>query len=53
LEAKKTDSKGTVIWTWDVKTAGFEAGSWKVTATSSLNGQTKSANDLQNLEVQP
>ena len=53
LESKKANSSGTVIWNWDIKSAGFVVGSWKITATTSLNGQSKSTTDLQNLEVQP
>lgn len=52
LEAKTADANGSVIWNWDIKTAGVTTGTWKITATSSLNGQTKSATDAQNLEVQ-
>lgn len=53
LEAKTADANGTVIWNWDVKTAGFTPGSWKITATASANGQSKSAADAQDLVVQP
>ncbi|HEU4984308.1 MAG TPA: hypothetical protein VFT58_01600 [Nitrososphaera sp.] len=53
LESLQTDGSGTVIWQWDVKSAGFIPGTWTVTATATLNGQTKSADDLQPLEVQP
>lgn len=53
LESKKVDNSGTVIWQWDVEDAGFVAGTWQVTATATLNGQTKSTTDLQNLEVLP
>jgi hypothetical protein len=53
LDAKTADNAGSVIWSWDVKDAGFASGSWKITAVTSLNGQTKSTNDSLNLEVQP
>lgn len=53
LESLQTDNSGTVIWQWDVKSAGFIPGTWTVTATATLNGQTKSTDDLQPLEVQP
>ncbi len=53
LEAKQADSNGAVIWNWDVKTAGFTVGSWKITAVATLKGQTKSASDALNLEIQP
>lgn len=53
LESLQTDSSGTAIWHWDVKSAGFIPGTWVITATATLNGQTKSLQDLQSLEVQP
>ncbi len=51
LEAKTADSNGNVIWNWDTKDAGFTSGSWTITATATLNGQSLSAQDTQNLEV--
>lgn len=53
LDTKKVGSDGAAVWSWDIKNAGFVAGTWQITATSSLNGQTKSTADIQNLEVQP
>lgn len=53
LESLQTDSSGTAIWNWDIKSAGFIPGTWTITANASLNGQTKGADDLQPLEVQP
>lgn len=53
LESKKANSNGAIIWSWDIDDAGFVEGSWKITATATLDGQTKSTSDIQNLEVQP
>ena len=53
LEAQVADTNGVAYWTWDVKDAGFSAGSWKVSAVAMLNGQTKTADDVIPLEVQP
>lgn len=52
LAAKLTDSNGSVIWNWDVSNAGLASGSWKITAVATLNGQTKTTDDPQNLEIQ-
>jgi len=53
LDTQTADPNGATYWTWDVKQAGFDAGSWQITAIASLNGQTKTANDALTLEVQP
>lgn len=53
LEAQVTDPNGAVYWTWDVKQSGFTQGSWQITAIASLDGQTKTVNDVLLLEVQP
>lgn len=53
LESKVADSKGAVYWDWDVKEAGFTVGTWKITATASLNGQTKTTSDSMDLMVVP
>jgi len=52
LDAQTTGKDGGAIWYWDVKSAGLEAGSWKVTAVATLNGQTQTADDGLALEVQ-
>ena len=52
LDTKVADGNGAIIWNWDVKSAGFSAGSWKITAIATLNGQTKSASDSLSLVVQ-
>lgn len=53
LDSKKTDDTGAVVWNWNLNEAGFIPGSWQITATASLNGQSKSTTDIQKLEVQP
>jgi len=53
LDAKVADSSGSAFWEWNVKDAGFTAGSWQITAVATLNGQTKSTTDQINLEVSP
>jgi hypothetical protein len=53
LEAQTTDSQGFAYWTWDINSAGLAEGSWTITATAMLNGQTKSANDPIELVVKP
>ncbi len=53
LESQKTDANGAAVWNWNISDSGFTTGTWKVTAVATLNGQTKSVDDLINLEVQP
>jgi len=53
LPAQKTDGSGATYWNWDVKQAGFTAGTWKIKVIATLNGQTRTAEDVQNLEVGP
>ena len=53
LASQKTDSSGATFWTWDVKQAGFSTGTWKIKVIASINGQTSTENDAQNLEVGP
>lgn len=53
LDAETTDVNGFAYWTWDINSAGLTEGSWTITVTASLNGQTKSAQDPIDLVVQP
>jgi hypothetical protein len=53
LDAQVANSSGAVFWNWDVKDAGFTMGTWKITAVATLSGQTQTADDPINLEVQP
>lgn len=53
LDSTPTDRGGAAYWSWDIKSLGLSVGSWKVTATTTLNGQTATASDTQTLDVQP
>jgi hypothetical protein len=52
LPAKIVDSNGSVIWGWTPSQIGLSSGSWKITATATLNGQPVSTDDQIPLEVQ-
>ena len=49
LKPQITDSNGTTIWNWDAAT--FPSGTWQVTATAALNGQTKTVADATPLTI--
>ena len=51
LPAQKTDNSGSAYWTWDISSAGLTVGSWSISATATLNGQSKAAYDSLKLEV--
>ena len=53
LADKVLDGNGTNYWNWTLQDIGLTAGPWKVTATASLNGQTKTSVDATLLIVQP
>jgi hypothetical protein len=56
LDAQVVDSTGAAYWSWDVNDAkgvGLTTGSWKVSAVATLDGQTKTSNDVIPLEIQP
>jgi hypothetical protein len=53
LAAQTTDNNGATYWNWDVKDAGFTEGTWQITVTADINGQSKTATDSQDLVVQP
>jgi hypothetical protein len=53
LPAQKTDISGSTSWSWDVKTAGFHTGVWKLVAIATLDNQSKSTPDGFTFEVQP
>lgn len=53
LDTRIADSTGSVIWSWDIKQAGFSQGRWTITAVATLNGLSKSTTDNLSLEVQP
>ena len=52
LPAQTTDNTGAAYWSWNINDAGLSSGTWKITAIATLNGQTSSASDSANLEVQ-
>jgi len=52
LPSQTVDSGGSTYWTnWKLQDVGLTAGSWKVNAIASLNGQTKTASDAMSLVV--
>lgn len=51
LRSETTDAGGSAYWDWSVQDIDLTAGSWKITATATLNGQTKSATDPLELKV--
>jgi hypothetical protein len=53
LEAGSADSGGAVYWSWHLQDLSLTAGSWTVTATATLNGQSSTATDPQQLVVSP
>lgn len=53
LPVETADSNGTVYWSWNVNTSGFTTGKWQITAVATMNGQSVSANDELDLNVQP
>lgn len=53
LAAQTTDRGGSAYWDWKLQDIGLTPGSWRITATATLNGQSKTATDAINLEVTP
>jgi hypothetical protein len=53
LTPQTTDSTGYAYWTWSADTAKLDPGSWHVSATATLNNQSKTTADPQPLEVTP
>ncbi|HJP96899.1 MAG TPA: hypothetical protein VJ843_06050 [Candidatus Saccharimonadales bacterium] len=51
LASETADSGGSAYWDWKLQDIGLTTGSWQITATATLNGQTKSATDALKLEV--
>jgi hypothetical protein len=52
LGAQTVGSDGTASWNWNVTGSDLAAGSWKVAATATLNGQSKATADATTLEIQ-
>jgi hypothetical protein len=54
LGSKTTDGDGAAYWTsWKLQDVGLSEGSWSITATATLNGQSKSTTDSLSLQVSP
>lgn len=53
LAARTVDSNGSAYWDWKLQDIGLTAGSWQIQAVATLNGATKTASDIQSLEVSP
>lgn len=54
LGAKTTDGDGAAYWTsWKLQDVGLSEGSWSITATASLNGQSKNTSDSLSFVVSP
>lgn len=51
LPSQTTDSGGSAYWNWRLQDIGLTIGSWEITAKATLNTQSKTAGDAQNLEV--
>lgn len=51
LGPKTANSDGAAEWVWEPSDIGLTAGNWKVTATATLNGQTKSTDVSQLLTI--
>ncbi|MHB1864849.1 MAG: hypothetical protein ACYCPS_01630 [Candidatus Saccharimonadales bacterium] len=52
LAMEQTDAGGAAYWNnWSLQSIGLTSGSWKITATATLNGQSKSTNDPLDLVV--
>jgi hypothetical protein len=52
LAAQVTDRGGATYWnSWTPESIGLTAGTWKVTAIATLNGQSKSSDDVLDLVV--
>lgn len=51
LATQVADSSGNTSWYWDVVTAKLTVGEWQVSATATLNGQSKTTSDQKLLEI--
>lgn len=51
LAPETTDSGGSVYWNWTLQSAGLTQGTWSIEAIATLNDNTKTASDPQNLVV--
>jgi len=53
LPAQTANSSGSAYWAWNINTAGFTTGTWTISATAILNGQSISTSDPTLLTVEP
>ncbi|HLG90565.1 MAG TPA: hypothetical protein VI336_00135 [Candidatus Saccharimonadales bacterium] len=51
LQPGVADSYGSVYWTWRPSDIGLTTGSWTITAKATLNGQTKTSQDVIKLQI--
>jgi hypothetical protein len=52
LPSQVTDASGATFWNnWSISNLGLTSGSWKITATATLKGQTKTSSDSMELVV--
>jgi hypothetical protein len=52
LSTQVTNGGGSTSWLWNVKQTGLYSGTWNIVAVATLNGQTKTAQDITDLVVQ-
>ncbi|HSW66042.1 MAG TPA: hypothetical protein VLI54_02805 [Bacillota bacterium] len=53
LATQTTDRGGAAYWTWKLQDIGITEGNWTITASATLNGETKTGTDALKLEVTP
>lgn len=53
LPSRVADANGSAYWNWKLQDIGLTAGTWKIKAVSTLNGQNKSSYDAMDMVVQP
>jgi len=51
LSVQTADANGSAYWYWKLQDIGLGSGTWKIQATASLNGQSKTASDPMDLVV--
>ncbi|HSW74481.1 MAG TPA: hypothetical protein VLG16_01280 [Candidatus Saccharimonadales bacterium] len=52
LPSETTDRGGSAYWVWKLQDIQLTQGTWQVKAIATLSGQTQTATDAMNLEVQ-
>ena len=51
LDAQTADANGATYWNWKLQDIGLTEGTWKIQASATLSGQTKTASDAMDLVV--